>query len=477
MLKKQLIPIELSRDEEHLVQLIASCARQCGQAAYLVGGFVRDKLLKRISKDIDITVIGSGIELAKMVAAQFDPSPELIQYKNFGTALLKLGHRDLEFVGARRESYRSNSRKPIVENGTLPDDLSRRDFTVNALAVSLNEEDYGMVLDAFDGLHDLHQKVLRTPLDPDLTFSDDPLRMMRAIRFATQLNFRIHPETFQSVIKNKERIQIISQERITDELQKIIQAEKPSIGFDLLFKSGLLQIIFPEFVKLYGVEHLEGKGHKDNFYHTLQVLDNVAQRSNDQWLRWAAILHDIAKPETKRFDKKQGWTFHGHEVIGARRVPQIFRRLKLPLDEKMKFVQKMVLLHLRPIGLSQEEVTDSAMRRLLFEAGDDLDALMILCESDITSKNQTKVKSYLQNFQYVRERLSEVEEKDKMRNWQPPITGEIIMKTFNKPPGKEIGIIKEAVREAILDGVIGNNFDEAFSFMLQKAGEIGWEKV
>lgn len=477
MLKKQLIPIELSRDEEHLVQLIASCARQCGQAAYLVGGFVRDKLLKRISKDIDITVIGSGIELAKMVAAQFDPSPELIQYKNFGTALLKLGHRDLEFVGARRESYRSNSRKPIVENGTLPDDLSRRDFTVNALAVSLNEEDYGMVLDAFDGLHDLHQKVLRTPLDPDLTFSDDPLRMMRAIRFATQLNFRIHPETFQSVIKNKERIQIISQERITDELQKIIQAEKPSIGFDLLFKSGLLQIIFPEFVKLYGVEHLEGKGHKDNFYHTLQVLDNVAQRSNDQWLRWAAILHDIAKPETKRFDKKQGWTFHGHEVIGARRVPQIFRRLKLPLDEKMKFVQKMVLLHLRPISLSQEEVTDSAMRRLLFEAGDDLDALMILCESDITSKNQTKVKSYLQNFQYVRERLSEVEEKDKMRNWQPPITGEIIMKTFNKPPGKEIGIIKEAVREAILDGVIGNNFDEAFSFMLQKAGEIGWEKV
>ena len=474
-IKKQYVQLQLSGREEKTIALIARTAKQLKVDAYVVGGHVRDNLLNRNTNDIDITVIGSGIELAEAVAKKITPSPSVAVYKNFGTALLKHEDFDIEFVGARKESYRLDSRKPIVEDGTLIDDLSRRDFTINAMAISLNEEDYGMLLDAFDGLKDISKKIIRTPLDPDITFSDDPLRMMRAIRFASQLNFHIDPETFKSISRNKERIRIISKERIADELIKIILSPKPSIGFDLLFKCGLLEIIFPEFVKLYGVQHVEGKGHKDNFYHTLQVLDNISLRSDDLWLRWAAILHDIAKPDTKRFEKGHGWTFHGHEVVGSRKVESIFRKFHLPVNEKMKFVQKMVFLHLRPISLSKEEVTDSAIRRLLFDAGDDIDKLMILCESDITSKNENKVRRYLQNFELVRQKLIEVEEKDKLRNWQPPISGEIIMKTFGKSPGREIGIVKDAIREAILDGKITNNYEEAFNFMLEKGRELGWK--
>ncbi len=454
--------------------MIADCANELKIRAYLVGGYVRDQLLKRASKDIDVASVGSGINLAEMVASQIQPQPVVTVYKNFGTALLKHENFEIEFVGTRKESYQKDSRNPVVEGGTLTDDLMRRDFTINALAISLNQEDEGSLYDLFGGMEDLKKKTIRTPLDPDITFSDDPLRMMRAIRFASQLKFRIDVETFKSISKNKDRITIISQERISEELNKILLSEKPSVGFDLLFKSGLLKLIFPEIERLYGVEQVDGKGHKDNFYHTLQVVDNVADRSNDLWLRWAALLHDIAKPDTKRFEKGHGWTFHGHEVVGARKTEAIFRKFRLPLNEKMKFVCKMVLLHLRPISLSKDEVTDSAMRRLLFDAGDDLDALMLLCESDITSKNEYKVRHYLRNFELVREKLKEVEEKDKMRNWQPPITGDLIMKTFNRPPGKEIGIIKDAVREAILEGKIANNFKEAFNFMLEKAKEMGW---
>lgn len=475
-IKKQFIPLEISAEEEKIIGVIALCAKEMKFETYLIGGFVRDKILGRDSKDIDVTTVGSGIHLSEKVAGHF-PDAALAEYKNFGTALLKHDDFLVEFVGARKESYRADSRKPIVEGGTLEDDLKRRDFTINALAVSLNEGDYGMVLDAFEGLKDLEQKTIRTPLEPDITFSDDPLRMIRAIRFASQLNFRIEVKTFKSITRNKERIQIISAERISDELNKIILSDKPSVGFDLLFKSGLLHLIFPEFEKLYGVEHLEGQGHKDNFYHTLQVLDHVAEKSDDLWLRWAAVLHDIAKPDTKKFEKGKGWTFHGHEVVGARKVQRIFRKFHLPLNEKMKFVQKMVLLHLRPIVLSKEEVTDSAIRRLLYEAGDDIDKLMLLCESDITSKNEKKVKRYLENFQLVREKMKEVEEKDRMRNWQPPITGETIMQTFGKSPSREIGIIKDAIREAILDGEIPNNYDEAFNFMIKKAKQIGWIPV
>ncbi|MBA2408013.1 MAG: HD domain-containing protein [Chitinophagales bacterium] len=466
--------LELSREEERVFRLIADCAYELEIRAYLVGGYVRDQLLKRASKDIDVAAVGSGINLAEMVASQIQPQPVVTVYKNFGTALLKHENFEIEFVGTRKESYQKDSRNPVVEGGTLTDDLMRRDFTINALAISLNQEDEGSLYDLFGGMEDLKKKTIRTPLDPDITFSDDPLRMMRAIRFASQLKFRIDVETFKSISKNKDRIMIISQERISEELNKILLSEKPSVGFDLLFKSGLLKLIFPEIERLYGVEQVDGKGHKDNFYHTLQVVDNVADRSNDLWLLWAALLHDIAKPDTKRFEKGHGWTFHGHEVVGARKTEAIFRKFRLPLNEKMKFVCKMVLLHLRPISLSKDEVTDSAMRRLLFDAGDDLDALMLLCESDITSKNEYKVRHYLRNFELVREKLKEVEEKDKMRNWQPPITGDLIMKTFNRPPGKEIGIIKDAVREAILEGKIANNFEEAFVFMLEKAKEIGW---
>lgn len=476
-IKKQFLPLTISPEEERIISVMGDCAKELKVEAYLVGGYIRDQVLKRPSKDIDVTVVGSGIGFAEYVANKVIPHPSLAVYKNFGTALLKHEDFEVEFVGARKESYRSDSRKPLVEDGTLLEDLSRRDFTMNAMAVSLNEGDYGMLLDAFDGLNDISQRTIRTPLDPDITFSDDPLRMMRAIRFASQLNFRIEVNTFAAISKNKERISIISQERIADELNKIIASKKPSIGFDLLFKSGLLKIIFPEFEKLYGVQHLEGKGHKDNFYHTLQVLDNVADRSDDLWLRWAAVLHDIAKPDTKRFEKGHGWTFHGHEVVGARKVATIFRKFHLPQNEKLQFVQKMVLLHLRPISLSKEQVTDSAIRRLLFEAGDAIDSLMILCESDITSKNETKVRRYLQNFQLVREKMVEVEDKDQMRNWQPPITGEVIMKTFNQPPGRSIGTIKDAVREAILDGKIANNYSEAFKFMLEKGAALGWKPV
>lgn len=472
---KQYVAMKLSKEEESIIGIVGDCAHTLHVEAYLVGGYVRDQVLGRHSKDIDVTVVGSGIDFAKKVAEKVVPYPSLVVYKNFGTALLKHEDFEIEFVGARKESYRSDSRKPIVEDGTLLEDLSRRDFTMNALAISLNEGDYGMLLDAFHGMADIRDKIIRTPLDPDLTFSDDPLRMMRAIRFASQLNFTIQPATFAAIARNKERIKIISQERIADELNKIIGSAKPSVGFDLLFKSGLLKIIFPEFVRLYGVDQQDGKGHKDNFYHTLQVLDNVADRSNDLWLRWAAVLHDIAKPDTKRFEKDHGWTFHGHEVVGARKAAAIFRRLHLPLNEKLQFVQKMVLLHLRPISLTKEEVTDSAIRRLLFEAGNDIDSLMILCESDITSKNENKVKKYLQNFQLVREKMIEVEAKDQMRNWQPPISGDIIMKTFNQPPGRNIGIIKDAVREAILDGKIENNYAAAYEFMLEKAAALGWK--
>ncbi len=459
--------------ENPIFTLLSQSAAQQGVDTYVVGGFVRDLLLKRPCKDIDIVCVGSGIELAETVARNSGKAIEVAVFKNFGTAMLRLDEWEVEFVGARKESYQRESRKPIVENGTLEDDQNRRDFTINALAVSLNEKDFGDLIDPFDGVKDLRNKTIRTPLNPEITFSDDPLRMMRAIRFASQLNFDIEPDTFDAITRMKDRLEIVSQERIIEELNKIILSDTPSYGFKLLYHAGLLGRIFPELVALQGVETLEGKGHKDNFYHTLQVLDNLAPHSQDLWLRWAALLHDIAKPATKRFDKKVGWTFHGHEEMGARMVPGFFRKMKLPLNEKMKFVQKLVRLHLRPIALVKEVVTDSALRRLLYETGEDLEALLMLCRADITSKNYEKVKRHLANFDKVERKLHELEERDKIRNFQPVVTGEVIMETFGLPPGKEVGMLKTEVREAILDGKVRNQFAEAYGYLLDQGKKLG----
>lgn len=441
---------------------------------YVVGGYVRDRILKRpLKEDIDIVCIGSGIKFAEAFAARISPQTKVNYFKTFGTAQCVIDGIDFEFVGARKESYRKDSRKPVVEDGTLEDDQNRRDFTINALAIQLNQNEFGTLVDSFDGVRHIEERLIKTPTDPELTFSDDPLRMMRAIRFASQLNFHIEEETFEAIQKMATRIKIVSAERIITELNKIILSTTPSLGFVLLSESGLLDEIFPEMMNLHGVETVNGKSHKDNFYHTLEVLDNVAKVSDDLWLRWAAIMHDIAKPPTKKYDPKAGWTFHGHEVVGARWVPKIFKRLKLPLDQKMKFVQKLVALHLRPIALTKDEVTDSAVRRLLFDAGDDIDELMTLCNADITSKNEFRVKRYKDNFEKVKSKLVEVEEKDHLRNFQPPISGELIMEVFKIRPGREVGIIKNTIREAILDGQIHNEYDDAYAIMLSKGKELG----
>ncbi len=470
MLKK----ISLS---EPVFKFVAAAASDLQLETYTVGGYVRDLLLERNCKDIDFVCVGNGIALAEKTAQKINPEIQVSVFKNFGTAHFRWHDLDLEFVGARKESYNFESRKPVVTEGTLEDDQNRRDFTINAMAISLNKNNYGELIDPFNGMDDLAAKIIRTPLDPDIIFSDDPLRMMRAIRFATQLDFTIHETTFKSIQKNAERIKIISQERISDEMNKIILAKVPSTGFKLLDESGLLKIIFPEMTALKGVQEIEGKGHKDNFYHTLQVLDNISRYSKDLWLRWSAILHDIAKPPTKKFIVGEGWTFHGHEVLGSKWVPGIFRRMKLPMGAEMKFVQKMVFLHLRPIALTKEEITDSALRRLLFEAGDDIEKLLSLCEADITSKNKEKVKRYLTRFEEVREKLKTVEEKDKIRNFQPPVSGELIMETFGINPSREIGIIKEEIKEAILEGKIRNDYNEAFAMMLELGAKLGLKPV
>jgi putative nucleotidyltransferase with HDIG domain len=461
--------------QHHIFSIISQIAAELDVQAYAIGGFVRDIFLNRPSKDIDIVIMGNGIQFAETVAKKL--KVKVTVYKNFGTASLKYHDLEVEFVGARKESYRLGSRKPIVEDGTLEDDQKRRDFTINALAISLHPASYGELIDPFNGMTDLENKLIKTPLNPIETFSDDPLRMMRAIRFASQLNFKIDAIALEAIKNNKQRIDIVSKERVIDELNKIILSPVPSIGFNHLFDTGLLHLIFPQMAKLYGVDMIDGKGHKDNFYHTLQVLDNICQTTNDLWLRWAAILHDIAKPDTKRFEPNHGWTFHGHEDKGARMVPKIFAQLKLPLNEKMKFVQKMVQLHLRPIVLAQSIVTDSAVRRLLFDAGDDIERLMLLCNADITTKNEYKVKKYRQNFELVQQKLKDVEERDSIRNWQPPVTGNDIMQLFGLKEGREVGIIKNQIREAILEGEIPNLREEALNFAILKGKELGLNTV
>ncbi|WP_026944919.1 CCA tRNA nucleotidyltransferase [Algoriphagus marincola] len=460
-------------DQNSIFKIVGEAGQRLGLPTYVVGGYVRDLLLERENKDIDFTCVGSGIALAKEVSKALGKDVPVSIFKNFGTAMINWGDYELEFVGARKESYRSESRKPIVEDGTLMEDLERRDFTINAMAISLNQEDFGELLDPFNGQKDLKRKNIQTPLEPNVTFSDDPLRMMRAVRFAAQLNFDIEADTFFAIQDNAARLKIVSAERIITELNKIIETPTPSYGFKLLFAGKLIHEFFPEMVELQGVDTVDDKSHKDNFYHTLQVLDNVAKVSDDLWLRWAAILHDIAKPATKRFNPKVGWTFHGHEDKGARMVPGIFKRLKLPMDDRMKFVQKLVRLHLRPIALVKDEVTDSALRRLLFDAGDAIDELMMLCRADITSKNDKKVKRYLENFDKVERKLQEVEEKDQVRNFQPPISGEEIMSTFDLKPSKIVGDIKEEIKEAILEGKIKNNPEEARGLMHDIAKRMG----
>ncbi|MEG2573036.1 MAG: HD domain-containing protein [Bacteroides sp.] len=463
--------------KEEIFTQISETADALGLACYVVGGYVRDLLLKRPSKDIDVVVVGSGIEMAKALGKRLGKEAHVSIFKNFGTAQVKHHQTEVEFVGARKESYQRDSRKPIVEDGTLEDDQNRRDFTINALAVCLNKAHFGELVDPFNGISDLNEKTIRTPLDPDITFSDDPLRMMRCIRFATQLRFFIEDETFASILRNKERIEIISKERIADELTKILLSPRPSIGFVLLDQCGLLPFICPELVTLQGVETRNGKGHKDNFYHTLEVVDNICNHTDNSWLRWAALFHDIGKPTTKRWEPRIGWTFHNHNFIGEKMIPNIFRTMKLPTNEKMKYVQKLVGLHMRPIILAEDIVTDSAIRRLLFDAGNDIDDLMILCEADITSKNQNRKQKFLDNFKLVRQKLKDLEEKDRIRNFQPPVSGEEIMKLFGLTPCKEIGILKGIIKEAILDGVIPNEYEAAFNFMTEKAAQMGLKAV